>query len=523
MAKSNNNKRKRPSEPIDSTLPGLKRKAHDAPQHSVHGGKPIKLFKRKAPVDKSSGQYAAFDLGGDDADVEGAPLDGLSYLRMVRKEAKTVPSVMVAGAEGKFFEDGGYEVEIEEEEEEEVFSGVIAPNYEAELQEELKELDYLNYDDDDNEDAEAEAPAKSTEGESEGKEAEETPIDNDYDYYDTSDLDEAYIAPPSPPKALPPPTPYERWRSSGLLPLFKHLHETFHSTPVSNPPPKSPYDIPVGVERWNKLVTDPTKPPSFTFLRAISHDNAVKGLRFITERLKPGKDVDLSFTHWIWALFMAVRPFGELEEDYLVTLRGIGKKAVTVLAKLEDRKQLGKVPDKLEDEAGYIDVSKLDFEDPAYIAEMKRRKYHYYDPRYRPTANTLATLDMVIGLVGEVWGQRDLFMDRISHELGEDWNWKDSEELARVMRIDKIKGYEKMLEEEQREDGEEEVVEDGEEKDDQEEKETGEIEDIVADLVAGTTPGEGPVDCPENGKLLDHFSDLLGEHMRETGLGGLQW
>src|SRR5690606_1028392 len=187
----NNNKRKRPSEPIDPSLPGLpqKRPAHDAPAHSTHGGKPITLFRRKAPVDKTSGQFTAFpglELDDDDIEVEGMPLDGLSYLRMVRKEAKTVPSVMVAGAEGKFFEDSGYDVGVEEEEEEEVFSGVMGSKYEEELEEELKELDYLNYDDEVADENALTEPNLGTVPEK--KEDEEDESYAGHDYYDSSDL-----------------------------------------------------------------------------------------------------------------------------------------------------------------------------------------------------------------------------------------------------------------------------------------------------------------------------------------------
>lgn len=376
---------------------------------------------------------------GDDEDVEGMPLDGLAYLRMVRKEAKTVPSLMVAGAEPvPFFEDAG-----EGEEGREAF-GEIALKYEAELEEELKELDYLNYDDEVNDD---EDEAK-TEGSKEAKEenGEEEEEYGEEDYYDSDDDDEAFIAPPSP-VIEKPATPHETWQNSTLVPVFTHLHEMFHSTPLSKIPPKLPYQIPVGVERWHKFVSESNIPPTFAFLRAVSHDNIVKGLKFITDRLKAGKDVDSSFTIWIWTLFIGVRPYGEIEEENLLTLRAIGKKCISILTKLNERKQLGEYIE--EDEPAEEELPPVGSEE--YIAEMKRRKYYHYDRKYRPTPNTLATLDMIIGLVGHVWRQRDLFMERIGHGLGKGWEFEDSAVLIEKMMAKKIEGVEKMLAEEQRE------------------------------------------------------------------------
>lgn len=259
----------------------------------------------------------------------------------------------------------------------------------------------LNYDDD------APVPVLGEYDDSEDN-GEDSPEEGYADWdQDAFDNDEAYIAPPSPPPPVPQISALSQWHTSSLLPVFHRTREAYHSTIPETP---SPYTTPIGVADWQSLVRDPLRPPTLPFLKSLSHDNILRGLRYNADLLKPGRDCELFFTRWLWALLVAIKPWEDLDEEGLVVIRNVGKKAAQVLSRLKA--------------AGELERGGSAARAPPAEGEVRRpgrkSKDDRYDP-YTPSANTLATLDMVVSVVGEVWRQRDLLVERITHALGEEW------------------------------------------------------------------------------------------------------
>lgn len=229
--------------------------------------------------------------------------------------------------------------------------------------------------------------------------------------------DDAIIAAPLPEVLPERRSPLEEWTDSTLLPLFRECQKRFHSNAYTSIPPA--YKVPIGVADWQSISRNPSTPPSFSFLKTLTHDNILKGLRYNADLLKPGRDCEPHFTRWLWALLIAVKPWEDLDEESLVTLRNVGKKAAGVLKRLKDAGEL-EWKSAAEKEAERKELETAIAEGTIKHRKGRRAKDDKYEP-YTPSANTLATLDMLVSVVGEVWRQRDLLVDRITHNLGRDW------------------------------------------------------------------------------------------------------
>ncbi|KAI4118732.1 MAG: hypothetical protein LQ345_001250 [Seirophora villosa] len=358
----------------------------------------------KAPVDPTYGQRSAFpgldDAGEEDALFYGPANDGLEYLRMVRSEAKGVPNLLTA-------------TKSHEEEEEEAL--------------------YRDY---------------------------------PQGYYE----DGAYIAAASLPTAASqnPPIidadgdtdPQEAYHTS-LLTRFKTLSPFLRSPSSSQPNPSASATATV-------LTNAPTKkwrttllytPPTTALLAQLPQETIINGIAALEKHLEWGMLERGAYVGaWAWGLLARCRSAGMMGSEEVGVLRDLGKKARGLVRGLraglgsvvedvasEDHEVLLGEPvmgNEAEDHA--FNHSKSDLAEQAAPNENEEQDMANAKSRLlatlqrstsSPSSNTpphptpgndarengipstttriAATLDMIITVVGEEYGQRDLLDGRM--------------------------------------------------------------------------------------------------------------
>ncbi|KAF8420425.1 hypothetical protein EV426DRAFT_576363 [Tirmania nivea] len=422
-------------------------------------------------IDTSTGQRGAFpglEEYGDDFFC-GPASDGMDYLRMVRSEARGVPSLLIAKA-APMPSVPEYDASDEEIEDGEVYTGVGGG-------EDATEHNF-----------EAEDYEEDTRG-----------------WYE----DGTYIATGTASYPQRPPSPQKlalfTWHDS-LMSTFRQKRKLLHE---SSPPPSPPSatqgnivpiarPLPHKQEDWIDLIYNTSPTPSF--LWKMDQYTVLKAFKIMVELLKVGTDTPVEQTLWIYGLLLRCSEVMTPDEVYIV--RELGKKAIQVQKKLEmsnclsGNKKVTPVPatapegelldsnivEQDEVEGGEIPAENCEPEgdaykqkdvsnsstalgnslssptvtlqstaegktpsevpvveqsssvkpptalDPKAVANQrlhkkrKNRKPKNGNYDYIPSANTLSTLDMIISIVGDFFGQRDLLNERRYHSLGATWN-----------------------------------------------------------------------------------------------------
>lgn len=160
---------------------------------------------------------------------------------------------------------------------------------------------------------------------------------------------------------------------------------------------------------WHRLLRTTVPRPSQ--VRAMDQETVSRLLELIQKHfLVREKDLSTTISTWIWALFSRLEDVGTMNNDQVWFLREFGKKAILVqLSFLEPE-----VAEALEEaslaESGHdeAEVTKKQTKKSkeASLEEPGADGSPDVDPTLRQ--NTLATLDTIIVLVGDVFGQRDL-------------------------------------------------------------------------------------------------------------------
>ncbi|KAF3907872.1 hypothetical protein ABW20_dc0109902 [Dactylellina cionopaga] len=351
----------------------------------VWGSKPLKSSRSsvfgggsKGYVDPSTNQRGAFpelqDID-DDEDLSGPAVDGLSYLRMVRHEARGVPNLLTASQlegnspvvkasaiviaapipipapatrpvptndDGLLYDDDNAIAYNENTrpmpmavESLPYDDDNIVPNRDDSLSTPRtpgtpkipKEAGRLSYDD--------EYEYKNNDGEDDEWDDEEV-----YDelsdsessaYYD----DGAYIARPAP--TLPTQHPTGKalsrvistdWHDS-LVANFLATRDAILTTPFEDP--ETPF--PANPTEWRDFMVE--NQPSLPVLQSIPSENAIKALKHIRKNLG-WVNVNEWQGKWIWALLARANDVGILLNEEVSVLRELGKKAVFNLGKAAD-------------------------------------------------------------------------------------------------------------------------------------------------------------------------------------------
>ena len=172
-------------------------------------------------------------------------------------------------------------------------------------------------------------------------------------------------------------------------------------------------------------------------VRLIDQASIMRVLKLIQERfLVRERHVTSITSAWIWSLLARLDEVGTMDSDRIALLRDFGKRAILVQLSFRDPEaaaelermadvENGAVPPKQSgqkvktaNQSAIEDGAELQSEgksmDPSN-AELEGSK--------SKRSNTLATLDTIIVLVGDVFGQRDLL------EFRQPWEVEESESL----------------------------------------------------------------------------------------------
>lgn len=182
-------------------------------------------------------------------------------------------------------------------------------------------------------------------------------------------------------------------------------------------PPLPPYSDNTARKSATRIIRDTA--PSHVKLHELDYEAALGLLQFIeSEFLQRGQQLTRYTSAWIWALLAKLDDVGAMNNDEVSVIRELGKRAVivqisfkdsTAAAELEEvgRREAfagGEEPPLGKHEEG-IGASEADAETSADTTDASNPDTF---EKASDTENTLATLDMILTIVGEVFRQRDL-------------------------------------------------------------------------------------------------------------------
>ncbi|KAF8453899.1 hypothetical protein BDZ91DRAFT_853132 [Kalaharituber pfeilii] len=313
-------KRKRTSNPGGPDVPKRHHSSYTYDNDDDGTSTPFKAAR--GYIDPTTGQRGAFpgfEDSGDDFFC-GPALDGMDYLRMVRSEARGVPSLLVANPTPvertpppEYLECEDYELEPDAAEED--YTGVGDVVYDV--------FDYALEDGEiEDQEAEAEVEAEDTRG-----------------WYEDGTYIAAGVA--SYPQRPPSPTkiPLLTWHAS-FMTRFRRLRTALHSShplsigstsSASNNSVSASRPIPHKQEDWLDLLYNTSPTP--TYLWKFDQHTILKGFKINIDLLKVGADTPINQTRWIYAMLLKCSEVMTPEEVCIV--RDLGKRAVTIQKKLE--------------------------------------------------------------------------------------------------------------------------------------------------------------------------------------------
>ncbi|KAK4495462.1 hypothetical protein PRZ48_013793 [Zasmidium cellare] len=210
-------------------------------------------------------------------------------------------------------------------------------------------------------------------------------------------------------------------RQLRLPPTAKALADLDDSYPISFPQGNNK-----AFAEWLRLLS--SKAPRIAQLQSLEQETVFDLLELLQSRvLTPGKAIETHVSNWIWSLLARLDDVGNMTNDQVYPLRELGKRAVflqysitspEIAAQLES---LGQSGSKMlnEDDVPSDDVEHID--EASKQPDSKALKNDQATATADPKAmdNTLATLDMILVVVGEVYGQRDLLEFRTPWEANQ--------------------------------------------------------------------------------------------------------
>ncbi|KAK5113173.1 hypothetical protein LTR85_010991 [Meristemomyces frigidus] len=178
--------------------------------------------------------------------------------------------------------------------------------------------------------------------------------------------------------------------------------------PISCPPGNNK-----AYAEWNRLLK--TTAPLPAQIRSMDQETVYALLAMIQKMyLVRGKDVTKITSAWLWSLLARLDDVGTMSNDQVFEIREFGKKAVLVQLSLHNpdaAQQLEAINgDSTADATGSseIEITGEDLGEPKDGKETKVDIAAFVEQQSSFRQNTLATLDMVVYIVGEVFRQRDL-------------------------------------------------------------------------------------------------------------------
>jgi hypothetical protein len=168
--------------------------------------------------------------------------------------------------------------------------------------------------------------------------------------------------------------------------------------------------------------------PSLAQLQALDQEDTLSMLELIQKHcFKRGETLRPSASAWIWALLAKLNDVGTMNNDEVFVLRDLGKRALVIQISFNDAAMAAQL-----EEISRADAASESDEANTSQHEGQSTEATAADAAKTDTAgssvtqmldpeNTLATLDMIVTIVGEFFGQRDLLDSRRS------WDPEDEE------------------------------------------------------------------------------------------------
>lgn len=159
--------------------------------------------------------------------------------------------------------------------------------------------------------------------------------------------------------------------------------------------------------------------PSPAQLQALDQEDTLSMLELIQKHcFKRGETLRPSTSAWIWALLAKLDDVGTMNNDEVFVLRDLGKRALVIQISFNDAAMAAQLEEISRAEAAWES-------DEANASQHEGQGTTAADATKTDTAgstvtqmldpeNTLATLDMIVTIVGEFFGQRDLLDSRRS-------------------------------------------------------------------------------------------------------------
>lgn len=188
----------------------------------------------------------------------------------------------------------------------------------------------------------------------------------------------------------------------------------------SSPEKKGPTSLPKGSKKayseWISVLN--TTPPLCTQVSSLNSDSTRRLIQLIQRiHLVEGKQINNITSVWIWALLAHLDDVGTMDSDQVYTIREFGKQAVLAKNSFSDPAAFRRI-DSLEVESdantnASNSSQMLEESTRSWISDRSSSSNLKAIPvRPESLQNTLATLDMIISIVGDIFGQRDLLQYR---------------------------------------------------------------------------------------------------------------
>ena len=175
----------------------------------------------------------------------------------------------------------------------------------------------------------------------------------------------------------------------------------------------------LGYANWHRLMSRTAPKPDQ--VRSMDVEYAENMLRIIREMsLVRDQQLPEKTSVWIWSLLARLDDVGTMDNEEVYEIRKLGKKAVLVQLSLHDPAAAAALEDaskEVPEQAIVAMDAKVNGEGKSDAADRPSLHAPVTDTPERQS--TLATLDMIITIVGDVFGQRDLLEFRRPWEVAE--------------------------------------------------------------------------------------------------------
>lgn len=258
------------------------------------------------------------------------------------------------------------------------------------------------------------------------------PHDGDSEDFHAFDSDHAYIAPPDLPTeylntSLDPREAFTEALKERFHCQRNHLHLPPSSEAVTALSDKHPISYPRSNNKatleWMKIFASVA--PFSAQLQSLDEETVYRLLELLQDRcLLRQQEINRITSAWIWSLLARLSEVGMMNNDDVYAVRAFGKKAVLVLvsfrsadtaAQLEDIADVESGASKRGSKQSVSDSDEIDIEATEYSNTATQMKALEADRE-----NTLATLDSILVIIGDIFRQRDLLEFRQPWEVDGD-------------------------------------------------------------------------------------------------------